>query len=789
MLEERLDFLLSPLVPIEADPLLSRLYADHLHHHHPFQGNYDDLVELSVDWPRWLYREGHGAGMTIAQVSHALYAMPREMLTPPRVIYGRYHSSGVEVHSATDPTLLAFLYEQTPTVVMDMTVKQLDPRLTGVTNLGCAAVAYLHWKGWEWKTCLIVMDALHCFSDLAIDPGWDPSARRPGKQASLEYLRARLQLHPWQVRAIVRTHPNLAGYSRGLLESSIEHTLADLLGLTSSEIQRAVLRMPSMLGMSRQGLMERIRFWTGVGLTIEQVRGIALGTSTQKGSKHRQLNPNLLVYGMGNLHSKLDFFQRTLQINREDLIRLTISHPDLWGRSLDRHYLPLVDQFCGRLNLTAAEFGQSIASRAPHILKCHWDGSLSVKMDFLQFRLGLLDKELRKIVTVAPMILLSSTHALESKLELLSNAASTLSTVKKVIVNNPSLLQTTKVVLEKRLNRLHYRDAESLLFQLGLKTDSRDSARSRNVTVRVRRSRPVLLLSYDDERESSPAVRMTFSGVHEAADYAGTSPSTMYRILRERRMLNDNTQYVYAGTSLAVEESLSLGGLLNESFLLEGSWDDEIEVPGFKGNNSCESKSSTSLVIYATGRAFPATRAVRGHRRGGGMALYAQSWSSTEWKSVAVRVWNGQEERIRLLKNGCLILGYPYTRPSQRRCSLYVVREALRVALELAKVMPSTYDEVVVVTDSHYVVDLLGNSSKVMEWGEAETATAFRYDGPLKRYQANLDILYPLARTCFHLMSMNNAVTFALTSDYPEVPFRTLADGARLAARHMFELA
>jgi hypothetical protein len=409
-------------------------------------------------------------------------------------------------------------------------------------------------------------------------------------------------------------------------------------------------------------------------------------------------------------------------------------------------------------------------------------------MDFLQFRLGLLDAELRKVVTVAPMILLSSTRALESKLELLSNAVSAESTVKMMIVNNPSLLLTSKTVLEKRLNRQSAGEDLWRPYSLRPLNDLTESTRSLNETFRLRRSRPVWLLASGEDTEKSPAVQMAFSSVREAADHAGISSSTMYRILRERRRLGANTRYVYAGTSPVVEQTITPGDAVEDMFHSDSLLDDGVEAPDFRGNKTRHSNSSTSFVIYATGRAFPATRAVRGHRRGGGMALYVQSWSSAEWKAVAIRVWKGQEERIRLLKNRCLILGYPYTRPSQRRCSLYVVREALRVAMELATVMPGAYDDVVVVTDSHYVVNLVGNSTRVVEWGEAQTATAFRYDGPLRRYQANLDVLYPLARTCFHLMSMNISVSFALTGEPAEVPFRTLADGAGLAARHMFEL-
>jgi hypothetical protein len=579
---------------------------------------------------------------------------------------------------------------------------------------------------------------------------------------------------------MVRTHPNLVGYSQAVLEGSIEKSLAQLLGMTSSEIQLLALRMPSVLGMSKQGLVERIHFWTAVvGLTIDQLRGVAL--------THRLSNPSLLSYSMDNLQSKLDFFRRRMGISRENMIRLTTSHPDLWGRSLDRHYLPLVEQFCGRVNLTETEFGQAVLCRAPHVLKCHWEGSLSRKLDFLQSRLGLNDVELRTIVVVSPSILLSSIRGMESKLDMLSNAASAKSTVKRMIVSNPSLLQNSAASLEKRLERVR---SESLAYTVGLNTAFSESTRSENVAQRRRRSREVWLLSGGEEAQSlssnreergAASVHVSFSSVAEAAEHAGTSCSTMYRFLRQGRPGNGSAQYVYAGLSSIVGQSNSPG---------ETSLASEIEVSAVAQDfgNAINGSSSPSLVMYAAGRAFPATRSVRGNRRGGGMALYVPTWTSAQWKSLASRVWKGQEDRIRLLKNGCLIMGYPYTRPSQRRCSLYVVREALRVALEISMLMPGAYDDFAIVTDSHYVVDLLGNSSRVSEWGEAETAKAFRYEGPMKRYQANLDVLYPLSRTCYHLMAMNNSVSFALTGDFPEVPYGTLAEGARLAARHMFEI-
>jgi mTERF len=779
MLQERLDFLLAPLVPIEADPALQSLYADSP----SVRANYDELVTCPVDWPLWLYGKGRGAGMSIAQVSHALHTLPSEILClPPSAAphHGKNSSRSNcrrianRIVGAMDPKLMAFLYDQTPAVVMEMTPKQLDPRMAGVTNLGCASVAYLHWKGWEWKTCRLVVDAIGCFSELGdVDSAtWDPSATRGsnrGRSVALEHLQGRLQLQPWQVRAMVRTHPKLAGYSMALLDTSIDVVLRQRLGFTSAQVQRIALKMPSLLGVSEEAVSKRVDFWTQqVGLTMEQLRYAILGG--QKRSTKLSLNPSLLAYSLENLLAKLHFFRETLQIQTQSLSRMAVSHPDLWGRSLDRHYKPLVEQFCQRLNLTDHEFGRSVASRAPYLLKCNWN-SLCAKMDFLQTRLGLSDADLRTVVKAAPMLLLSSIREMELKLEMLAKVATKKSTVTTLIVNNPSLLHGAKSQFEKRLNRVDAVGDESLLMALGgTKRRSRDEG---GATQRARRA--VWLLEEEFEADASsaseearsiaPLVQAEFSSVGEAAVHAGVSTPTMYRLLRARK---SGFLYVYAGSALSL--------------------DNVDKAKEYNSPLNAPNGTAAPFIICAASRAYPATRIVRGHRRGGGMALFSPGWTSAQWKALAPRVWKGQEDRIRLLKNGCLVLGYPYTRPSQRRCSLYVAREALRVAVELSITNPrDTPSDVVVVTDSHYVLDLLKNGTKVAEWGEAETAAAFQYDGPLQRFQANVDILYPLARTWFNLATRNCTVSFAFSLEYPGIPFANLAEGARLAAKHMFE--
>jgi mTERF len=782
MLQERLDFLLAPLVPIEADPDLQALYADSP----SGRANYDDIVTRPVDWPKWLHGTGRGAGMTIAQVSHALHTVPGEILClPPSPVRGNRH-----ITKAMDPTLLASLYDLTPAVVMDMTPKQLDPRMAGVTNLACASVAYLHWKGWEWKTCRLVVDAIGCFSELGdvTSAAWDPSATRRigssnnirGRSSALEHVQVRLQLQPWQVRAMVRTHPKLAGYTTKLLETSIEVVMRQRLGFTSAQVQRIALQMPSLLGVSEDAVSMRVDFWTqNVGLTMDQLRDAVVGA--QKRSTKWSLHPGLLAYSSENLLGKHRFFRDTLQIQTQTLARMTVAHPDLWGRSLSRHYAPLVEQFGQRLNLTDAEFGRSVASRAPYLLKCNWN-SLCAKMDFLQTRLGLSDADLRSVVKAAPILLLSSVREMERKLDMLAKVATKKSTITTLIVNNPSLLHSAKSQFEKRLKRVDAGD-ESLLVALGgTKRRRRDCA---DASQRARRA--VWLLKEELEMDlttaSEEAIRMAtlvqaeFSSVGEAAAHAGVSTPTMYRLLRARK---SGFLYVYADSTLSTDNEIVVG-----CTPVNGD-----EAEQFQRTNMYESRNGTSapFIICAASRAYPATRIVRGHRRGGGMALFSPGWTSAQWKALALRVWKGQEDRIRLLKNGCLVLGYPYTRPSQRRCSLYVAREALRAAAEFLNMNPEgAPSDVVVVTDSHYVLDLLRNGTQVVEWGKAETASAFQYDGPLERFQANVDILYPLARTWYNLAKRNCTVSLAFSLEYPDIPFGNLAEGARLAAKHMFE--
>lgn len=707
VLRERIRFLLAP---VPEDRILQQVNQSSL--------------SVIIDWPVQLYRYHCGAGMSIAQVSHALQLLPELALPYPTPL---------------DRTpLLSFLYDQTPSVVVDMARTQMDPYLTGVDSISSVSPAYLHWRGWEWPQCRVMAAALYAFGTLAVEP-WDWGPAGPMRRESIDYLQARLQVRAGQLHAMVKTQPKLTGYSVPVLQRSLD-ALQSMLGLSSAEVQTVVLRMPSLLGTSVKGMEERVRFWTTtVGLVPSQVKAVVTRT------------PALLQYQVkGNLEPKLDFFLKTLELAREDLVRITLRYPELWGRSQQKHYLPLVAAFTARCGLTRPELGEMVA-RAPALLLCNWKGNLSVKLDYLQDRLQLSNDELKEMIQATPMMLMQGIKSsLDPKIALIESAGDKGGrSSRSVLVRNPSLLLNGRSTLEQRVER-----AKSASFDEALGSFSSTPVRGE------KRRRPVWLV-----RQGS--VEQEFTSVGEAAQHAGLSQSNMYRVLRQEGRTFDGRQYVYARDTV---------GAKNKA---------ERRYTAVQATDN--GAGPTSLVIYTSGRAFPPEARVRGQRRGGGMVLAVPEWSLEDWRPVGSRLFQGA--RSKLLPGGCLILGYPYIRPSRQRCSLYVCREALRLAREWVCQHPQAAlkGKIVIVTDSNYVADLLSNTTRLYKWGSDDKAATFYVDGDIERYRANPDILHPLARTYYKLVSSTNVTVEFGRAMAHRIDYSQLTKGAQLAALRMYD--
>ena len=114
--------------------------------------------------------------------------------------------------------------------------------------------------------------------------------------------------------------------------------------------------------------------------------------------------------------------------------------------------------------------------------------------------------------------------------------------------------------------------------------------------------------------------------------------------------------------------------------------------------------------------------------------------------STCSNLWKCQ--RLRILPDAStLIIGYPYTRPSRRRCSLYACREALRVAKKWLLQQNSSSATITIACESNYALNLLLNSTRLFGWGSAASIEELQFNGPGELYEANPDILYTIART------------------------------------------
>jgi hypothetical protein len=206
------------------------------------------------------------------------------------------------------------------------------------------------------------------------------------------------------------------------------------------------------------------------------------------------------------------------------------------------------------------------------------------------------------------------------------------------------------------------------------------------------------------------------------------------------------------------------------------------------------SETGCCLVVYVSGRIFPPDDAseVRGKRRAGGMAIAMPSLSpsfSKVFRQSCEKCFSSQllsTKNCAYDENGSgfvALLGYPYLRPSRRRCSLYVCREALRVVRQLflevseaskeaqacdysgGEVCPRASMHIQIVTDSNYVFELLQDTGELLEWGSKPSQRDFAFTGEVEEWTANTDILYPLSRTYFNLVRPDSNVFTAFQTN------------------------
>ena len=297
-----------------------------------------------------LWGKGYGAGLTVDQATEAIRTMP-ELLA-------------LYYEDSRKPSLV-YMYSQlgttaVPPKLMDDANARLD--LEGCDPTGAYTFAYLRSLGISWGQLRILADALPLWTTCGLEPGWELLSK-PGpvrsmlKRPALDYLRQRLQVGPGDVYRLMRTHGRLSTYDACSKILPILDELQSELGLSSSDLSKLVLRMPSLMGMGISALRERMTFFTSDGklglcasylVTSHLVFSYWHGASTHiplihvaAGMSKDDLRvavmkqPSLLQYGSSStLRPKLSFFVDELGVPLSSISRIIKLAPALMGLSL-----------------------------------------------------------------------------------------------------------------------------------------------------------------------------------------------------------------------------------------------------------------------------------------------------------------------------------------------------------------------------------------------------------------------------------------------------------------------
>lgn len=423
-------------------------------------------------------------------------------------------------------------------------------------------------------------------------------------------------------------------------------------------------------------------------------------------------HPSLLEYSVeSSLRPKFSYLRDELFVPENKLAKITSTTPGIFGLSLEENLRPSTDMFMQYIEITPKEMGAIIAT-APQILASSWKSNLEPKLRYLANRLDLDTLKLRHIVKCAPRLLLYNIdRSIEPKLlmieEVLRDSSSTYATG-QVVHRNPSMLVTTNELLRKRLN---------------LATSQPLEAGSDIAASLLPRFSPS-----SDDRGLTPA-------------YGGS--------LRRQGQNVSRLQL-----SMDVSRSGLVTDIASSNYTLERGF-----APGV-----------VPIVAYVAGRIYPrdSRSRVRGSQQKGGLSLFFPqvAYGSPQFKSKFAQIARAcftqsvpESEYNFFGKDGIASVGFPGLWPSRTRTELAACHCALRAVLLMlvqeAGSNPHSKGErfqVDIYTGSESVWRLLRNESRLLEWGEYESAKLFKSSAVWVKASSNADLLLPLCRTVLRMM-------------------------------------
>lgn len=167
---------------------------------------------------------------------------------------------------------IMYLYSQLQSPLPPKLIDEANVRLNlreGNDPSDAYTFAYLRSLGITWSQLRILVSGLPLCTACHLEPGWELVQKGPVrsmlKRPALDYLRQRLQIGPSDIYRMLKTHTRLSTYDACKKIMPTLDLLQSRLYLSSAELRKLILRMPSLMGMGRSALDDRLHFFRKEG--------------------------------------------------------------------------------------------------------------------------------------------------------------------------------------------------------------------------------------------------------------------------------------------------------------------------------------------------------------------------------------------------------------------------------------------------------------------------------------------------------------------------------------------
>ena len=351
--------------------------------------------------------------------------------------------------------------------------------------------------------------------------------------------------------------------------------------------------------------------------------------------------------------------------------------------------------------------------------------------------------------------------SLEPKLRMIETVLQSGELSVEAVKENPSLLLCSKPYLRKRLGRI----------LSSLPTETQPQPHQVNIkTGRGRPSKPVFVFQGSNLVE-------TYDSLSLASSAAGLSPYKLKKLI-ENCEIFEGKRYTWESPSESDAEEhfsnsiapeIESGDDNRENFTASYSKVADALIstssPSIDGCREKHGKQDVVFRIYVGGRSFPPERSniVKGRKKVGGLSAFFPQMQGPVCGAILQKAFAELVGLERVVSDvddssdferGLVLWTFPLERPSRNRCSLYAVRDALRLvsiviySQRSCQVMKDLSVKVEIVTDSSYVHEILSDTKMLERFGEYATRVDFQTGEQENLTPAsNPDILYPLSRT------------------------------------------